>query len=158
MRGGGKLAAGFVAFEDERRKVSASGVNRRREPGATGADNDHFLRLSRVGGELKLSRGGVSSKANARRMRVIDPSSSFFFIGCPHPHRSPHSSRDEDEDEEPRRVRDRLRPSQPPPATSSHGQRPTRSAILQQITLHQRQEILLAHVAADRAPASRRLR
>ncbi len=40
QRGQRKLAAGFVAFDDQRLKVGAGGVERRGVSGATGSDDD----------------------------------------------------------------------------------------------------------------------
>jgi hypothetical protein len=48
QRGRGKLAPGLAAFEHEWTQVCARGINRRRQPSATAADNDHFLHSTDV--------------------------------------------------------------------------------------------------------------
>jgi hypothetical protein len=74
----GKLAAGFVAFDDKRRKIGASRIDGGREPGTPGADDDHFLH--RVGGELKSRVAVCRAKGacvvkDARRFLIF-----FIFI------------------------------------------------------------------------------
>src|SRR5436190_1489044 len=78
--GGGELAAGLPAFENERIQIRASGVDRSCQPRASAPDNDHLLHRQNVAQSAtwRCSRGALSPRNPTPRQS--EATTAFFLM------------------------------------------------------------------------------